>query len=70
MNEHNKKETDLQIQRTNQCLPEQGDLRGGMKWLKGIKRYKLSVIRSISHIDVMYSTRNIENIFNNMVYNL
>ena len=70
MNKHNKKETDLQIQRPNQCLPEQGDMRGGRKWLKGIKRYKLSVIKSISHMDVMYSTRNTENIFNNMVYNL
>ena len=45
-------------------------MRGGIKWLKGVKRYKLSVIKSISHMDVMYSTRNIENIFNTMVYNL
>ena len=38
-------------------------MRGGRKWLKGIKRYKLSVVKSISHMDVMYSTRKIQKIF-------
>ena len=38
VNEYNKTETDSQIQRTNQWLPEGRKVEGGAKQVKGIKR--------------------------------
>ena len=39
-NKLNKTETKLQIQRTYRQLPEGGEVEGGKKQLKEIKRYK------------------------------
>ena len=34
---------------------------GGAKWVKGVKSYKLPVIKEISHMDVMYSMATVVN---------
>ena len=39
------RETDSQIQKTNQQLPERKAVVGGVKWVKRIKRYKLSSVQ-------------------------
>lgn len=44
MNKQNKKETDSQIHRTIQWLPEGKGSRRGTIW-KGIKRYKILVTK-------------------------
>ena len=67
MNKQNKTETDSQILRTNWFLPEVMELGGMDKMGKGVKRYKLPVIKSISQGDVMHS---MENIVSNILVSL
>ena len=45
MNEHNKTEIKLQLQRTNRWFPEERKLRGSEKSRKEIKRYTLLVTK-------------------------
>ena len=67
VNKQNKTETDSQILRTNWFLPEVMELGGMDKMGKGVKRYKLPVIKSISQGDVMHS---MENIVSNILVSL
>ena len=49
MNKHNIIETKLQIQRTNRWLPEWKGVGGGNKYVRQINRYKLPVVKLMSH---------------------
>ena len=64
MNVYSKTETDSQIQKTNQCLPVREREGERVKQMKGIKKYKLPVLKQISIEDVLCI---IENIINNIV---
>lgn len=70
MIKNNKRETDSQLQKIN--LVTTGDeLEAGMIQVQWIKRYKLEVIKQVSHRDVLYSRGNTVNILQlSMVCNL